>query len=107
MRGALLALGMLLVAAPARAAIDTTTIACPVDGEDVEVTVLLATDSLFGHDRDLCPHAAGDDEIRNAVSACARCGFAGTPDEFKAGVDDDVAAKVKAQLAPKPDSAPL
>jgi hypothetical protein len=103
MRRGLAALLTALALAPetARAAVDTTTLSCPVDGTDVQVSVLLSTDSLLGHDRDLCPHAAGDDEIRSAVSACPVCGFAGTPAEFKAGVDDDVAEKVKSSLARK------
>ena len=102
MRSALLALGVLLLATPriARADVDVQPLPCPVDGDDVDVTILLSTDSLLGHDRDLCPHAAGDDEIPSAVSSCPRCGFSGTADEFKAGLPDDVVAKIKSDLPP-------
>src|SRR5438309_11755724 len=107
MRRAFFALSFALWPALALAAVDTAPMTCPVDGTDVDVTILLSTDSLLGHDRDLCPHAAGSDEIRSGVSACPVCGFAGTPAEFKAGVSDDVAEKVKSSLARKPGAPPL
>lgn len=97
---ALLLLGTgLSVPRPARAAVDVTDETCPVDGSRVPVTVLLSSNAFLGHDRDLCPHAAGgDDEIRAAVSACGACGFAGTQAEFRAGLPDAVAARVKKEL---------
>jgi len=92
----------LLAAIPfaAHAAIDVAPAACPVDEANVEVSILLSTNSLLGHDRDLCPHATGDDEIRNAVSSCPNCGFSGTANEFKRKVTDEVSAKVKKELKP-------
>lgn len=83
------------------AAVDQATMTCPVDGEEVEVTILLSTNAFLGHDRDLCPHASGeDDEIRNAVSSCPKCGFAGTAPEFRAGVREEITKKVSAELKP-------
>lgn len=89
-----------LCATPAHAAIDTAPAVCPVDGTDVRVSILLATNALLGHDRDLCPHAAGDDEIRASISGCHTCGFAGTANEFKRSLREHVAARVKKELAP-------
>ena len=102
MRFPLLAFDALLALPPlaAFAAVDVAPAACPVDDTHVEVSILLSTNSILGHDRDLCPHAAGDDEIRSAVSACSSCGFAGTAQEFKRKVTEDVAAKVKKDLTP-------
>ena len=90
----------LLLPAGAHAVVDVAPAACPVDDVNVEVSILLSTNSLLGHDRDLCPHASGDDEIRSAVSACGTCGFAGTAQEFKRPIAEDVAAKVKKELKP-------
>src|SRR5579859_841297 len=96
----LLGLAFLLASASARAALDTTSLPCPVDGEDVAVTLLLSSDSLLGHDRDLCPHAAGDDEVRSAVSSCPRCGFAGTPTECRGEVPEEIVERIKHELKP-------
>lgn len=97
---AVFALLLALSSLAAFAAVDVAPAACPVDDVDVEVSILLSTNSILGHDRDLCPHASGDDEIRSAVSACGSCGFAGTAQEFKRKIAEDVAAKVKKELTP-------
>ncbi len=94
----LAALAVLACAGDATAAVDRTTVACPIDGGEVEVTVFLSTNALRGLDRDLCPHADGDDEIRGAVAVCPRCGFAGTVRELKEGVSEEVAARVRKEL---------
>lgn len=97
-----LAAAALLALAPsaAFATVDLAPGACPVDGTNVSISILLSTDSLLGHDRDLCPHASGDDEIRGAVSSCASCGFAGTAKEFQRDLPEHVASKVKKELKP-------
>lgn len=96
-----LALALLLAAPlPGFATTDVAPAACPVDDTDVDVTILLSTDSLLGHDRDLCPHANLDDDVRGAVSACTTCGFAGTPQEFPRTLAPEVVAKIKKELSP-------
>ena len=94
------ALLLALSSGVASAAVDTTPAECPVDGTGLRISILLSTNAILGHDRDLCPHAAGDDEIRSGVSACTRCGFAGTPKEFQQPLDPQVRAKVKKGLEP-------
>src|SRR3954470_10347816 len=102
MRAPLFVMALLAFSAPALAAVDSTPIECPVDQTEVSVTVPLSTNSLLGHDRDLCPHAsdAVSDEISVSVSGCTTCGFAGTPGEFRGQVNEALAAKVKSALKP-------
>jgi tetratricopeptide (TPR) repeat protein len=99
MKAALTALA-LLVPAATLAATDVAPAACPVDDTDVDVTILLSSDSLLGHDRDLCPHANLDDDVRPSVSSCSTCGFAGTLQEFQQTVPAEVAARIKKELVP-------
>lgn len=89
-----------LLPTTALATVDLAPGACPVDDADVDISILLSTDSLLGHDRDLCPHASGDDEVRGAVSSCRSCGFAGTAQEFQKELAEEVVAKVKKELKP-------
>ena len=95
-----LILALLLLAPSALAAVDTKAIDCPVDRTEVSVTVLMSSNALLGHDRDLCPHASDSpsEEIANSVSGCSTCGFAGTPGEFQAEIPESIAAKVKSSL---------
>lgn len=99
-RSALLSLAAALGALPAYAAIDSAPGVCPIDETDVRVAILLATNTLLGHDRDLCPHAVGDDEIRGSISSCSTCGFAGMAKEFKREIPEAVAERVKKELSP-------
>lgn len=98
----LLIAAALLAPMTARAAVDSQSVECPVDGTAVAVTIILSSNALLGHDRDLCPHAseASSDEISNSVSACPVCGFAGTPPEFHGEIPAELAARVKGTLAP-------
>ncbi len=95
-------LGVLLLGAVDRASIE-----CPVDGAVIEAGILLSTNSSLGHDRDLCPHAAGGidgDEIRAGIAWCAKCGFSGTPQELENEVPEELASRVKKEITPKPQT---
>lgn len=102
-------IGLIVLALSLLGAVDRATIDCPVDGEVVEANILLSTNAALGHDRDLCPHAAGGfegDEIRAGIAWCRVCGFSGTPQELERDVPEALAERVKKELAAAPPKTP-
>lgn len=77
-----------------------------MDGRGFSAFRVVETNNLGGQDRDLCPHALGQQPPTVVVWVCPGCGYAGMEADFEVKLTDAQKERLRRELvAPKPAGA--
>ncbi|MBE7560269.1 DUF2225 domain-containing protein [bacterium] len=86
--------------------LEATRAHCPLDGRGFSAFRVVETNNLGGQDRDLCPHALGQQPPTVVVWVCPGCGYAGMEADFEVKLTDAQKERLRRELvAPKPAGA--
>ncbi len=95
-----LVLSLALLSAASATTLESAVAQCPVDGRRFAAFRISDANNLGGQDRDLCPHALGQQPPTVVVWVCPGCGYAGMEPDFSLPLSDVEKQRLQAAVHP-------